>query len=31
MDQKNLEENQSLEEVEREEEETEKLLKENAS
>jgi len=31
MDQKNLEENQSLEEVEREEEETEKLLKENPS
>jgi len=31
MDQKNLEENQSLEEVEREEEETEKLLKENAT
>jgi hypothetical protein len=31
MDQKNLEENQSLEEVEREEEETEKLLKENVT
>jgi hypothetical protein len=31
MDQKNLEENLSLEEVEREEEETEKLLKENAT
>jgi hypothetical protein len=31
MDQKNLEENLSLEEVEREEEETEKLLKENVT
>lgn len=31
MDQKNLEENQSLEGDEREEEETEKLLKENVT